>query len=119
MGLRIGWLAIDTHDVQKLARFWEQALSATRVYEAEDEIVLKTGQGWRLLVYKVPDEKKVKNRLHLDLVPDDQDAEVTRLESLGATRADIGQTGEESWVVMVDPEGNEFCVEPPGADSDV
>jgi hypothetical protein len=58
----------------------------------------------------------VKNRLHLDLIPDtDQEVEVARLESLGATRADIGQT-DVSWIVMQDPEGNEFCVLSPRND---
>ena len=56
-----------------------------------------------------PDAKRVKNRWHFDLAPDDQDAEVTRLEALGATRVDIGQ-GDVAWVVMADVEGNEFCV---------
>jgi hypothetical protein len=51
----------------------------------------------------------VKNRLHLDFVPDDQNAEVERLLAMGASRADVGQ-GDESWVVLADPEGNEFCV---------
>jgi hypothetical protein len=54
--------------------------------------------------------KAGKNRLHLDLIPDDQEREVERLETLGASRPDIGQTGNESWVVLADPEGNEFCV---------
>ena len=60
----------------------------------------------------VPEDKVVKNRLHLDLSPVDRsrDEEVARLEALGARGADVGQTGEESWVVMADPEGNEFCV---------
>ena len=60
----------------------------------------------------VPEDKVAKNRMHLDLSPVDRsrDEEVTRLEALGATRADVGQSGEESWVVMADPEGNEFCV---------
>jgi len=57
----------------------------------------------------VPEDKTVKNRLHLDLRPDDQAAEVERLVGLGATRVDLGQ-GEASWVVLADPEGNEFCV---------
>jgi len=54
----------------------------------------------------------VKNRLHLDLRPDDQAAEVTRLESLGAKKVEIGQSTDPdtTWVVMADPEGNEFCV---------
>jgi hypothetical protein len=61
------------------------------------------------LFLNVPESKSVKNRLHLDVVPDDQATEVERLLSLGAQRADIGQ-GEQTWVVLADPEGNEFCV---------
>jgi hypothetical protein len=56
-----------------------------------------------------PEGKVVKNRLHLDLRPVDQAAEVARLEALGARRVDVGQ-GEVSWVVMSDPDGNEFDV---------
>ena len=57
-------------------------------------------------------DKSVKNRLHLDVNPTDreQDEEVRRLLGLGARRADVGQTGDEGWVVLADPEGNEFCV---------
>jgi hypothetical protein len=60
----------------------------------------------------VPEGKTVKNRLHLDVNPTDreQDEEVRRLLDLGARYADVGQTGDESWVVLADPEGNEFCV---------
>jgi hypothetical protein len=58
---------------------------------------------------KVDDPRSVKNRLHLDFRPDDQAAEVSRLLALGAQRVDIGQ-GEPTWVVLADPEGNEFCV---------
>ena len=57
-----------------------------------------------------PEAKPGKNRVHFDLRPDDQEREVERLEALGATRLDIGQSGSESWVVLADPEGNEFCV---------
>jgi len=59
---------------------------------------------------RVPAAKAGKNRLHLDLRPGDQAAEVARLEGLGASRADIGQGSQVSWVVMADPDGNEFCV---------
>jgi hypothetical protein len=62
-----------------------------------------------LLFGAVPEPKTVKNRLHLDFRPDDRDREVERMLALGATRADVGQ-GEESWVVLADPEGNEFCI---------
>ena len=63
-----------------------------------------------LLFIKAPDAKSAKNRLHLDLRPDDRDAEVARLEALGAKRVDIGQGPDVTWVVMADPDGNEFCV---------
>jgi hypothetical protein len=58
----------------------------------------------------LPETKAVKNRLHLDLRPKDQAAEVARLVGLGARRVDIGQGAELSWVVLADPDGNEFCV---------
>ena len=62
-----------------------------------------------LLFARVPEPKTLKNRLHLDLRPDDRDAAVARLLDLGARRVDVGQ-GEQTWVVLSDPEGNEFCV---------
>lgn len=62
-----------------------------------------------ILFVRVPDRKVVKNRLHFDLKPKDQHAEVDRIIGLGATHADIGQS-DVSWVVLADPEGNEFCV---------
>jgi hypothetical protein len=62
-----------------------------------------------LLFARVPEPKTLKNRLHLDFRPDDRDAAVARLLGLGARPADVGQ-GDESWVVLADPEGNEFCV---------
>jgi len=68
--------------------------------------------GYILVDCKNPDEKVVKNRLHFDLTPDDQSAEVARIESLGGKRIEIGQSADPNttWVVMADIEGNEFCV---------
>ena len=63
-----------------------------------------------LLFLRVPERKEAKNRLHLDLRPEDRDAEVARLEGLGAMRVDVGQGPDVTWVVMADPDGNEFCV---------
>ena len=66
-----------------------------------------------LVFVLVPEGKTVKNRLHIDLAPhtsDDRDAEIARLLAMGATRVEVGQTGDESWDVLADPEGNEFCV---------
>ena len=62
-----------------------------------------------LLFVRVPEPKTLKNRRHLDFRPDDRDAAVDRLLGLGATRADVGQ-GEQSWIVLTDPEGNAFCI---------
>jgi predicted enzyme related to lactoylglutathione lyase len=107
-------VVIDAHDIKTLASFWQEALGYHRVYEADDEIVLSAdAEGDRepgLVFGIVPEGKTVKNRLHIDLAPDDRDAEVERLLALGATRADVGQQGDETWVVLADPEGNEFCV---------
>ena len=120
MALKVAWLAIDSHDPGKLARWWMEALDGYEIeYDsateadadpAEPEVVIRSSSGHRLLFLKVPDTKSVKNRLHLDLRPDDRDAEVARLESMGAKRVDIGQGDDTSWVVLVDIEGNEFCV---------
>ena len=117
MGLWIHWLTIDSEDTDKLADFWCQALGHEVTYRSEEgepvrEVTIEPADrnGWRILFLEVHDERKVKNRLHLDLRPDDQDAEVARLEELGAKRIDIGQGPEVTWVVMADPEGNEFCI---------
>jgi hypothetical protein len=82
--------------------------------EREREIVIGTGEHAPVGMCFMPvtDPKTVKNRVHLDLTSSaqDRDQEIERLLALGARRVDIGQTGEESWTVLADPEGNEFCV---------
>jgi hypothetical protein len=117
MGLWIDWLLIDSDYPDKLADFWCRALGYEVTYRSEEgeterEVAIESPdrKGWRILLVEVHDERKVKNRLHLDLRPDDQEAEVARLEELGAKRVDIGQGPEVTWVVMADPEGNEFCI---------
>lgn len=117
MDLRIQCLCIDTADPARLATFWQSALNWRRTYDKDDEVVLEPPAGSRedgvvpdLVFLQVPDGKAGKNRLHLDLRPADQAAEVERLEKLGARRVDVGQGADVSWVVMGDPDGNEFCV---------
>ena len=120
MGLRIGAVIVDCRDPGRLARFWSEALDWV-ISRAEDpEWVVEPPEGSRddcvvadLLFIEVPELKKSKNRLHLDLRPENQAAEITRLEGLGATRVDVGQGDGRAWVVMADPEGNEFCVQAP------
>lgn len=115
--LRIQCFNIDTTDPAALASFWEAALGWRRTADHEEEVVLEPPAGSAedgivpdLLFLRVPEVKTGKNRLHFDLRPDDQTAEVARLEGLGATRVDIGQGESATWVVMADPHGNEFCV---------
>ena len=113
MSLDIDWLNIDTADPPGLAKFWTEALGYDVLYartEGDERAVMIGREGQpKILFYEVHDEKVVKNRLHLDLRPDDQEAEVQRLLSLGATKVDVGQ-GDSPWIVMADPDGNEFCV---------
>lgn len=116
MGIRIQCLCIDTSDPARIAAFWQSALGWRRTFEKEEEVVLEPPEGSPedgivpdLVFLKVPGDKAGKNRLHLDLRPGDQVAEVARLEQLGARRISIGQ-GEVRWVVMADPDGNEFDV---------
>ncbi|HVX43394.1 MAG TPA: VOC family protein [Mycobacteriales bacterium] len=115
MSSRFTELAIDCADPHRLARFWCAVLDYEIRDGDEDGVVTigsPGGEGPVLTFARVPEDKAGKNRLHLDLNPADrnQDAEVHRLLDLGARPADVGQTGEESWVCLTDPEGNEFCV---------
>jgi hypothetical protein len=117
MNLRIQCLCIDTANPAALADFWQSALGWRRTFEEDDQIALEPPAGSPedgivpdLLFLRVPEEKAGKNRLHLDLRPEDQAAEVARLQGLGAVLADVGQGAEATWVVLADPDGNEFCV---------
>ena len=124
---RFSELMIDCHDTRRVAEFWCAVLgyeiTDIEIIETEGEIIeiapakvtteaLLAGPIPPPLVFvKVPESKSVKNRIHIDVSPIDasQEDEVRRIEGLGAKRIDIGQ-GDVHWVVMADPEGNEFCV---------
>ncbi len=120
MALRLQCITVDAHDPLALAQFWSEALGwkiGEDVNEVEVWIERELGDPKNtgfpdILFLKNSDKKQGKNRLHLDLRPDDQAAEVSRLEKLGAKQIDIGQSAEPTctWIVMADPEGNEFCV---------
>ncbi len=111
MSLEWEQTSVDARDPVLLGRWWQQALGWVVVDESPEvfEIRPAPAQLPGLLFVRVPEEKTVKNRLHFDFRPDDRDREVDRLLALGAERVDIGQ-GEQTWVVLADPEGNEFCV---------
>ena len=111
MALEWEQLIIDTADPVGLGQWWATALGWVVVNDDPEEFEIRPTPDRLpgILFARVPEPKTLKNRLHLDLRPDDRDAEVARLLGLGATRADVGQ-GEPTWVVLRDPEGNEFCV---------
>jgi hypothetical protein len=122
MASRFTELVIDAHDHRRLARFWAEVLGYKVIAENDEEVEIAGWDGEEelarsgairptLLFTPVPEGKTVKNRVHIDVSPTDRDqqAEVERLIGLGATRVDIGQ-GEQTWEVLADPEGNEFCV---------
>jgi len=105
---------IDAHDLPSLARFWSQLLGWPILSEREREIVIGADETASVGICFMPvaDRKVVKNRVHLDLTcgAEERDAEIERILGLGARPVDVGQTGAESWTVLADPEGNEFCV---------
>lgn len=133
MKLRWYTIVIDSHDVSAQARWWAEVLDWQLVFEAEDEAVIipkdappgfglkgpVPAEKWHrvppgLVFVTVPEDKTVKNRLHIDLAPhleDDREAQIQRLIDSGARRVDVGQDeAEVTWTVLADPEGNEFCV---------
>lgn len=117
MASRVSELVIDCLDPQRLADFWCEVLNFV-VLDTEDgmvEIGPREGFGGvqpTLILSRSTEPKVGKLRLHIDVNPTDrdQDAELERLLAIGARPADIGQTGEESWHVLLDPEDNEFCL---------
>ena len=119
MAARMTTVLVDCRDADALADFW-CAVLGYEVLERSDEGWVEIGPPGQpekgpvptLLFQVVPDPTPGKNRLHLDVnaTDHDQGAELERLLALGATRADVGQTGEESWHVLADPEGNVFCL---------
>ena len=117
MACRFTELVIDCHDYVLVGTFWSRVLGYEITEQSDGpenyHVALQgpDGAGPTILVDRTPDQKVSKNRLHIDVNATDRshDEEVERILALGATRADIGQ-GEQSWVVLADPEGNEFCV---------
>lgn len=107
-------MVLDCADPQALAEFWAPILDGV-VLGAEDPYVIvgaKDGAGTFLILQRVPEPKLTKNRVHFDVYSPDVESEAARLVGLGATRVSEGPVEEHGfkWVVLADPEGNEFCV---------
>ncbi len=111
MGSRWYAVVVDSADPARLSRWWAEVLGYRILDEDANEVMVGAGDDSHPILFftRSADSKVGKNRLHLDLSPDDRDAEVERLVNMGARNVDIGQ-GDRSWVVLADPEGNEFCV---------
>jgi predicted enzyme related to lactoylglutathione lyase len=107
-------LVLDCQDPKRLAEFWRDALTYRDHFVNPELAVLvpKEGSASPLLLQRVPEPKAVKNRMHLDVIVDDIETEVSRLEALGARRIDqdVQNLGGTRWVRLRDPEQNEFCV---------
>jgi predicted enzyme related to lactoylglutathione lyase len=112
VNVRFREVVIDCVDPPSLARFWAAATG----YEIDNE-----SEGWAAIVgegdrdirvgfQRVPEDKVVKNRVHVDLSAPDEEAEARRIEALGATRLWVSEDPDDPFVVLADPEGNEFCV---------
>ena len=114
MTSRIAAIAIDAVRPRVVADFWRAVLGWREMTVDADGITLAPADGgWPTIdVFAVPEGKSVKNRLHLDLRADGCSTaeELQRLLDLGARRVDVGQGDEVSWLVLADPEGNEFCL---------
>ncbi|MFE5208017.1 VOC family protein [Streptomyces sp. NPDC056600] len=123
MTSRFTELTVDCRDPERLAAFWCEVLGFTVIDRSEGMVeigsweptveAIRAGQMPPTIVFiQVPEAKAVKNRLHLDVSPIDAttEEEAARLIGLGATKVDVGQGPARSWVVMADPEGNEFDV---------
>ncbi|GHE95022.1 VOC family protein [Streptomyces griseoluteus] len=119
MACRISELVVDAVDPERLAAFWSDVLGYVELGREDDGSIEigPPGAGFggpqpTLVLSPTTDPRPAKLRLHIDVSPTDrgQPAELDRLLALGARPADIGQTGEESWHVLLDPEDNEFCL---------
>ena len=119
MTSRVSHTTIDCHDAYTLSTWWKEVVGYTDVADDpndtgdEECMILDEASGHRLLFIEVPDERQVKNRVHLDLVPTDRrrDAEIERVLAHGARPvADLRKPDGTGWMVLADPEGNEFCI---------
>ena len=106
-------IVIDCADPPALAEFWAEALDYKNAGQYEQYVILLPREPGHppVLLQGVPEPKLAKCRVHIDIRAGDVGAEARRLEVLGASRIDIGQ-GEQDWITMADPEGNDFCVCP-------
>ncbi|HEY4928744.1 MAG TPA: VOC family protein [Acidimicrobiales bacterium] len=113
MSAFISNVTFDCAEPRRQARFWSAVTGYTPLIERDDFVALQAPDARglrRILFYQVPDPKLAKSRVHVDLASKDPDVEVERLVQLGATRVEPREGNGARWTVMLDPEGNEFCI---------
>lgn len=113
MTIHIATITIEANDPNRLATFWENLLGYEQVFHPTKSVRLDDPSGLGPTILLQPGSTKPaaqKNRWHFDLRPDDRAQAVERALELGASHLDVGQTSQESWIVMAGPEGNEFCI---------
>lgn len=106
-------VTFDAADPRRLAAFWSEVTGYRTLMESDDFVALEAPDQRgvrRILFFRVPEPKVAKSRMHVDLASKDPVAEVDRLVALGATKIEARQGNGTSWTVMLDPEGNEFCI---------
>ena len=106
-------VTFDCANPRQLASFWSAVTDYEPVMERDDFVALQAPDKRgvrRILFFQVPEPKVAKNRMHVDLATKEPEAEIERLVTLGATRVEYREGNGTSWTVMLDPEGNEFCV---------
>lgn len=115
--MRIGNIAIDCNDLDAMKAFWARLTGYSELYAEDTFAILGNPEkmGWtKLFVQKVPEPRVGKNRLHIDLYVPDREAAAAEVEAAGGSRVAEHENGLVKWLIMADPEGNEFClVEPP------
>jgi hypothetical protein len=113
MAAFIKYISIDCADPRRLSAFWSEVTGYEPATESDDFVALAAPdkRGVRAIFFwKVPEPKVTKNRVHLDLATKDPDNEIERLVGLGAQKVEYREGNGASWTVMLDPEGNEFCI---------
>ena len=113
MAYRIQNVGIDCNDLRQVSEFWQQVTGFVAKSADDDHVYLKAADGsLGLFVQRVPEPRTEKNRLHLDLEVDDVDAAAAEVVALGAAEVARHGEGGDAWVVLTDPEGNQFCLGP-------
>jgi predicted enzyme related to lactoylglutathione lyase len=111
MEVRFREVVIDCADPRSLARFWAGFTGYLLRHESDDWTSIGTPDGSMIIGFqKVPEAKVVKNRVHLDFAAEDEEATAREIEAMGATRRWVSDDPEDPFVVLADPEGNEFCI---------